>query len=169
MLHDYWMYVDDLPLVQEVLPHTRTVLDWYAGHLRQDGLLGKVGWWEFADWTGNYHYGVPPEDADGGSTFLTLQFIEALQAAAEMESQYGSQERARGYRETVQTRLKLSIAKAGIPRTAFMPILPQKSPGAGRPIFSRSCSTLLHVINNRRFSSDSSNQSRKTTRIPESK
>ena len=31
MLHDYWMYVDDLPLVKETLPHTRTVLDWYAG------------------------------------------------------------------------------------------------------------------------------------------
>jgi len=98
MLHDYWMYVDDLPLVQEVLPHTRTVLDWYGAHLRHDGLLGKVGWWEFADWTSTYHYGVPPQDADGGSTFLTLQFIDALQAAAEMEAHYGSQERANSYR-----------------------------------------------------------------------
>jgi len=102
MLHDYWMYVDDLQLVKETLPHTRTVLDWYAGHLRPDGLLGEVKWWEFADWTANYKYGVPPQEPDGGSTFLTLQFVEALQAAAEMEGQFGSKEKAGEYQEIIR-------------------------------------------------------------------
>jgi alpha-L-rhamnosidase len=102
MLHDYWMYVDDASLVQETVPHTRSVLDWYAAHLRPDGLLGQVKWWEFADWTANYRFGVPPQDADGGSTFLTLQFIEALQAAAEMESQFGSKERVQMYQAVVR-------------------------------------------------------------------
>jgi len=102
MLHDYWMYVDDLPLVKKTLPHTRTVLDWYADHLRPDGLLGNVKWWEFADWTANYKYGVPPQDADGGSTFLTLQFVEARQAAAEMEAQYGSKERVGEYQAMIR-------------------------------------------------------------------
>ncbi len=102
MLHDYWMYVDDLPLVKETLPHTRPVLDWYASHLRPDGLLGQVKWWEFADWTANYRYGVPPQESDGGSTFLTLQFVEALQAAEEMESNYGSKERAVEYRTIIR-------------------------------------------------------------------
>jgi hypothetical protein len=97
MLHDYWMYVDDLPLVKETLPHTRTVLDWYAAHLRPDGLLGQVKWWEFGDWTANYKYGVPPQEPDGGSTFLTLQFVGALQAAEEMEAEYGSKERVEEY------------------------------------------------------------------------
>lgn len=102
MLHDYWMYVDDLPLVKETLAHTRTVLDWYAARLRPDGLLGKVKWWEFGDWTGTYRDGVPPQEANGGSTFLTLQFIEALQAAAEMESQYGSPERVQQYQAMIR-------------------------------------------------------------------
>jgi hypothetical protein len=102
MLHDYWMYVDDLPLVKETLPHTRTVLDWYAAHLRPDGLLGQVKWWEFADWTANYKYGAPPQDPDGGSTFLTLQFVEALQAAEEMEAKYGSKERVEEYQAIIQ-------------------------------------------------------------------
>jgi alpha-L-rhamnosidase len=97
MLHDYWMYTDDLPLVRETLPHTRSVIDWYASQLRPDGLLGKVKWWEFADWTSGYVYGVPPQDADGGSTLITLQFIEALKNASELESKYGSQERAAQY------------------------------------------------------------------------
>jgi hypothetical protein len=102
MLHDYWMYVDDLPLVKETLPHTRTVLDWYAAQLRSDGLLGQVKWWEFADWTANYKYGVPPQDPDGGSTFLTLQFVEALQAAAEMEGKFGSKERVGEYQAIIR-------------------------------------------------------------------
>jgi alpha-L-rhamnosidase len=101
MLHDYWMYVDDLPLVKETLPHTRTVLDWYAAHLRPDGLLGAMKWWEFGDWTASYKYGVPPQEPDGGSTFLTLQFVGALQAAEEMESEYGSKERVEEYKAIV--------------------------------------------------------------------
>jgi len=102
MLHDYWMYVDDLPLVKETLPHTRTVLDWYAAHLRSDGLLGHVKWWEFADWTANYKYGVPPQEPEGGSTFLTLQFVEALQDAAELEWKYGSRERVDEYQAIIR-------------------------------------------------------------------
>lgn len=102
MLYDYWMYVDDVPLVKETLPHTRTVLDWYAARLRSDGLLGQVKWWEFADWTANYKYGEPPQEPDGGSTFLTLQFIEALQAAKEMESEYGSKERVDEYQTIIR-------------------------------------------------------------------
>jgi hypothetical protein len=102
MLHDYWMYVDDLPLVKETLPHTSTVIDWYAAHLRPDGLLGEVKWWEFGDWTANYKNGVPPQEPDGGSTFLTLQFVGALQAAEEMESAYGSKERVEEYQAIVR-------------------------------------------------------------------
>lgn len=102
MLHDYWMYVDDEALVRETVPHTRTVIDWFAGRLRPDGLLGKLPWWEFGDWTADYKDGVPPQDADGGSALLTLQFVEALRDAAEMEARFGSQERAAQYRAIMQ-------------------------------------------------------------------
>jgi len=102
MLHDYWMYVNDEPLVRETMPRTRGVIDWYASHLRPDGLMGKVKWWEFGDWTSGYEGGNPPQDADGGSTFLTLQFIEALRDAAELEKQFGSPERAAAYRGMIQ-------------------------------------------------------------------
>ncbi len=102
MLHDYWMYVDDPALVQETLPHTRTVIDWYAAQQRTDGLLGRVKWWEFGDWTADYKDGVPPQEANGGSAFLTLQFIEAMQDAREMELRYGSQERAHDYEARIR-------------------------------------------------------------------
>jgi len=102
MLHDYWMYVNDEPLVRETLPRTRGVIDWYASHLRSDGLMGRVKWWEFGDWTSGYEDGDPPQEADGGSTFLTVQFIEALRDAAELEKQYGSPERAAAYRRMIE-------------------------------------------------------------------
>lgn len=102
MLHDYWMYVDDPTLVQQILPHTRTVLDWFASRLRPDGLLGRMRWWEFGDWTGDYPDGSPPQEADGGSSFLTLQFIEALHDASDMESRYGSPERVNGYQAMIR-------------------------------------------------------------------
>ncbi|MGC2300910.1 MAG: alpha-L-rhamnosidase C-terminal domain-containing protein [Acidobacteriaceae bacterium] len=102
MLHDYWMYVDDTSLVKETLPHTRTVLDWFGAQQRSDGLLGKLRWWEFGDWTADYPDGVPPQESDGGSAFLTLQFIEALHNAQEMESVYGSHERAQEYEARIR-------------------------------------------------------------------
>lgn len=102
MLHDYWMYVNDEALVRETLPRTRDVIDWYALHLREDGLMGRVKWWEFGDWTSGYKDGDPPQDADGGSTFLTAQLIEALRDAAELEQDYGSKERAAVYRKTIE-------------------------------------------------------------------
>jgi alpha-L-rhamnosidase len=102
MLHDYWMYADDEPLVRKILPHTRGVIDWFAAHLRPDGLMGRVRWWEFGDWTSGYRDGVPPQEADGGSTFLTLQFIEALHDAYDLESHFGSKERAANYQAMIQ-------------------------------------------------------------------
>jgi hypothetical protein len=102
MLHDYWMYVNDEQLVRETLPRTRGVIDWYASYLRPDGLMGRVKWWEFGDWTSGYEDGNPPQDVDGGSTFLTAQFIEALRDAAEMEKQFGSPERAASYQNMIQ-------------------------------------------------------------------
>lgn len=115
MLHDYWMYVDDEPLVRATLPHTRTVLDWFAARQRPDGLLGRIEWWPFGDWTADYPGGVPPQEADGGSSFLTLQFIEALGYAADMETKFGSPERAAAYRAMI------AKAKAALNRENWDP------------------------------------------------
>jgi alpha-L-rhamnosidase len=102
MLHDYWMYVDDEALVRHMLPNTRGMIDWYAAHQRPDGLLSKMTWWEFGDWTSGYPEGVPPQEVDGGSSFLTLQFIEAMKDASELEAKYGSPERVGQYQVLIR-------------------------------------------------------------------
>jgi alpha-L-rhamnosidase len=98
MVHDFWLYRDDSAFVRAQLPGTRTVLDWFLGHQRPDGLLDKLPWWVFVDWAEDFEDGEPPQDADGGSTPITLQFIEALRYAAEMEDAVGGHEQAQIYR-----------------------------------------------------------------------
>ena len=99
MLHDFFTYRDDPEFVRGHFPGTRTVLDWFLRHQRADGLMGKLPWWPFLDWTHDFRAGVPPQDADGGSAPITLQFIEALRNAAELEQRLGDATRAKIYSE----------------------------------------------------------------------
>lgn len=99
MVHDFWMYRGDGDFVKAQLPGTRTVLDWFLSKQRSDGLIGKLPWWPFVDWGKDFSFGVPPQDADGGSSIITLQFIEALRNAAELESALGNKSRALEYRD----------------------------------------------------------------------
>ena len=98
MVHDFWMYRNDPDFVRSQLPGTRAVLDWFLQHQRPDGLLGNIPWWPFVDWGKDFTFGIPPQDADGGSSVITLQFVEALRNAAEMESTLGHKQRADLYR-----------------------------------------------------------------------
>jgi len=99
MVHDFRIYRDDPPFVRRHLEGTRTVMDWFLQHQRVDGLMGRLPWWSFVDWTDDFADGVPPQEADGGSAPITLQFIEALRNAAELEQGFGDSARARIYAE----------------------------------------------------------------------
>ncbi|HEY6337589.1 MAG TPA: alpha-L-rhamnosidase C-terminal domain-containing protein [Candidatus Sulfotelmatobacter sp.] len=102
MVHDFWMYRNDPNFVRAQLPGTRAVLDWFLDRQRPDGLLRKIPWWPFVDWGKDFEFGEPPQDADGGSSPITLQFIEALRYAAEMESSLGDKARAELYRSAAE-------------------------------------------------------------------
>ena len=110
MLHDYWMWRPDTAaatpaasypdpsFVRSLVPSTRGTIDWFAAHQRADGLLSTIEWWPFVDWSPpTYAGGAPPQDADGGSSALTLQFIEALKNGAELEAAVGETDRANHY------------------------------------------------------------------------
>jgi alpha-L-rhamnosidase len=99
MVHDFWLYRGDDNFVRAQLPGTRTVLDWFASKQRQEGLLGQIPWWPFADWGKDFAFGMPPQDADGGSSVATLQYVEALRYAIELESAFGDSVRVQRYRE----------------------------------------------------------------------
>ena len=99
MVHDFWQYRGDEEFVKAQIPGTRTVLDWFLDRQRPDGLMGHLSWWPFLDWGKDFAFGMPPEDADGGSSPITLQYIEALRYGAELESTFGDSVRAQRYRE----------------------------------------------------------------------
>lgn len=98
MVHDFWMYRDDPQFVRAQLPGTRTVLAWYLDRQRPDGLMGRLPWWPFVDWGKDFEFGMPPQNADGGSAVITLQFVEALRNAADLEANLGDQAIANKYR-----------------------------------------------------------------------
>ncbi len=95
MLHDYWLYRPDPALVRASLPGTRAVLDWFGAHERPDGLLEKLPWWSFIDWVSKGE--IPTYDAQGESCVTTLQYLGALDAAADMEKGLGDPQRTSRY------------------------------------------------------------------------
>ncbi len=99
MLHDFAMYRSDPEFVREHLIGTRAVLDWYVRHQNENGLVGRLPWWNFIDWANGFQGGDPPLDEHGDSAVITLHFVMALREAAELESLYGDKQRAERYVE----------------------------------------------------------------------
>ncbi len=97
MLRDFWRYRGDAAFTRRHLPGTRTVLDWFLRHRLPDGMLARLPWWNFVDWTSGYRDGAPPETKRGDSAALTLQFAEALGDGAALESALGRRGRAARY------------------------------------------------------------------------
>jgi hypothetical protein len=88
MVHDYWLNrPDSQDFVSSMIPGTRTVLDWFGRHEQPDGLLGKLPWWSFVDWVPSGE--IPTYSASGESCVTTLEYLGALDEAAELEKARG--------------------------------------------------------------------------------
>lgn len=103
MVHDFWMYRDDPAFVRERLPATRASLDWFLGRLRDDGLLGFLPYWIHVDTGTSQDEAI--KEADGRSLAVTLQLVETLRQAAELEDALGDRRRAGIYRERAEASL----------------------------------------------------------------
>jgi hypothetical protein len=89
MVHDYWMHREAHEYVRGFLPGIRAVLGWFERRVDETGMLGPISWWPFADWAKGWERGVPPGGTDGHSTVIALQFVYALERAAELEDRLG--------------------------------------------------------------------------------
>jgi alpha-L-rhamnosidase len=100
MVHDYWMLRDDTAFVRGRLAGIRGVVGWYERHVDSTGLVaaGAAPWWGFVDWAEEWERGAPPGAEDGHSVTVTLQFVYALDRAAELEEAIGVPALAAHYR-----------------------------------------------------------------------
>lgn len=104
MVHDYWTWREDTAFVKRQLAGSRTVLAWFTERLRSDGLLGRLPWWNFVDWSDGYEGGVPPQEEDGGGSVpVSLQLALALREAADLEAALGDPVLAAHHREHADT------------------------------------------------------------------
>jgi len=99
MMHDLWWYRGEKEFLAEYLPIARGALGWFERRLAPSGLLGRLEWWNFVDWTSDFEDGVPPLEHDGRSAALSLQFAAALKEAADLEASFGLGERAQHDRD----------------------------------------------------------------------
>ena len=85
MLHDFRVYRGDRDFLRRYLPAANGVMEWFAQRVRRDGMLGRIDYAPFMDWTKPFACGNAPQDAAGGSAILTLLYAEACQWMAWLE------------------------------------------------------------------------------------
>ena len=88
MLHDYWMYRPDPEPVRASLPGTRAVLGWFA-HIRAARRPARHNSPGGASSTGSPTGEIPTYDANGESCVTTLEYLGALDDAADLEKALG--------------------------------------------------------------------------------
>ena len=133
MIYDYWMHRDDPEFVQEFLPGIRNVLEWFEHRIGPNGMLGKLEWWNFVDWTDQWAWdpaveigGVPDGVSVGSSSILTLQYAYALQLAASLEKAYHDDSLSQKYLALAGSLTKSTYAHCWDPGRKLLADTPDK-------------------------------------------
>jgi alpha-L-rhamnosidase len=114
MLHDYFIYRNDMTFIKNKLVGERAILDFFSKYQQADGSLKDTPYWAFVDWAGNLWGEV--KGPDGSAAIYDLQLLWAYQWAAEMEAKAGLQDYAKIYN------LKAAQLKATIHRKYWDPV-----------------------------------------------
>jgi hypothetical protein len=97
MVHDSWLYRPDPEPARSSLLGTRAVLEWFASYEQPDGLLHELPWWSFIDWVPKGE--IPTYDAQHESCVTTLEYLGALNDAADLERGLGDPQLAAHYQD----------------------------------------------------------------------
>ncbi|MEI7765816.1 MAG: hypothetical protein WCJ97_00105 [Phycisphaerae bacterium] len=85
MLRDYQLWTRDQATIDALRPGVAPILNWFMNFFEPDtGLIANPPYWNFVDWVEGWSYGVPPGYV---STVINLQYVQALQAAADLYEQ----------------------------------------------------------------------------------
>jgi len=97
MIHDYMIYCGDPEFSQQFIPGIKTVLGWFAGKVDSTGMITGLEWWNFTDWAKGFANGIPPGADNGYSANVALQYVYALQNAADIFNYFGYNEESGKY------------------------------------------------------------------------
>lgn len=89
MVYDYALWRGDRAFIVQLLPGVRAVLDGFLAHVTAENLLQSAHGWNFADWTGDWVIGVPPDGFDGCSGLFNWHLIYTLGLAMRLEEWVG--------------------------------------------------------------------------------
>lgn len=84
MLYDYYQFTGDIEYIRNYIPAIQGVLFWFEQRINEKDMLGPLEWWNFTDWYPPPLNSEPPGAKEGNSALITLQYVYALQLAAEL-------------------------------------------------------------------------------------
>ena len=100
MLEETWRRSGDIVPFRRYLPDLDRILAYYDSKIGPEGLVGRLGYWEFVDWHPKWaeYGGVPGALTAGPSTIINLMYAHALERAAVLWETGGRSALAAEYR-----------------------------------------------------------------------
>lgn len=91
MLWEYYKQTGDAATVRLCRCDIDRILDYYEEHVGKDGLVGRLGYWEFVDWQEQWtaSAGMPMALTAGPSTIINLMYAYTLDCAANLNAEFG--------------------------------------------------------------------------------
>ena len=91
MLREFYEQTGEAETVKKYLPDIDMILTYYDRKIGDDGLVGRLGYWEFVDWQPAWAEtgGIPAALQEGPSTIINLMYALALRNAAELNRIFG--------------------------------------------------------------------------------
>ena len=100
MIWEYFERTGDESVLKLYRSDADRILEYYDSRIEEDGLIRRVGFWDFVDWqeAWNDTFGVPGAVKEGPSTIINLMYGRALLIAAKINEQTGRHGIAEEYR-----------------------------------------------------------------------
>ena len=84
IIYDQMMWAGDKKFTSQFDIGIYTVLEWFNKKIQDNGLVGPIDWWAYADWCVDWKSGVPPGGLEGNSALFSLHFSYTLKNAAKI-------------------------------------------------------------------------------------
>ena len=126
MIHDFCWYRNDKAFIEKYLIPMEAVLKWFEFRLDpKTGLLGKLGYWNFVDWSFP-KVGVPPGGPEGQSSVLSLQYVYTLEQAIQIFELFNQPEKATYYKQVAEKIKKAVVSSCFDTKRMLLADTPEK-------------------------------------------